>query len=126
MQRPNSNHSVFIIPAFFRRPVFWAPILFVFVGFLIYSNSFQVSFRFDDSTFIADRMQVRDIGRVWRVGEALDYGMVGINEGIISTAEAPFGGMKQSGNGWREPGTEALDGYSDLKDVYISIDPEAL
>jgi aldehyde dehydrogenase (NAD+) len=38
----------------------------------------------------------------------------------------PFGGVKQSGNGWREPGTEALDVYSDLKDVYISIDPDAL
>jgi len=37
--------------------------------------------------------------RVWRVAEALEYGMVGINEGIISTEIAPFGGFKESGNG---------------------------
>ena len=41
----------------------------------------------------------RDIGRVWRVAEGLEYGVVGVNEGIISTAEAPFGGVKQSGLG---------------------------
>ncbi len=40
----------------------------------------------------------RDIGRVWRVAEALEYGIVGINEGITSTEIAPFGGMKESGN----------------------------
>jgi succinate-semialdehyde dehydrogenase / glutarate-semialdehyde dehydrogenase len=39
----------------------------------------------------------RDIGRIWRVADALEYGMVGINEGIISTEIAPFGGMKESG-----------------------------
>jgi acyl-CoA reductase-like NAD-dependent aldehyde dehydrogenase len=39
----------------------------------------------------------RDIGRIWRVAEALEYGIVGINEGIISTEIAPFGGMKESG-----------------------------
>jgi aldehyde dehydrogenase (NAD+) len=38
----------------------------------------------------------------------------------------PFGGMRQSGNGWREPGTEALDIYSELKDIYLNIDPEML
>ena len=41
----------------------------------------------------------RDIGRVWRVAEALEYGIVGINAGIISTEVAPFGGMKESGIG---------------------------
>ncbi len=41
----------------------------------------------------------RDIGRIWRVAEALEYGIVGINEGIISTEVAPFGGMKESGVG---------------------------
>jgi acyl-CoA reductase-like NAD-dependent aldehyde dehydrogenase len=39
----------------------------------------------------------RDIGRIWRVAEALEHGIVGINEGIISTEIAPFGGMKESG-----------------------------
>ena len=41
----------------------------------------------------------RDIGRIWRVAEALEYGIVGINAGLISTAEAPFGGFKESGLG---------------------------
>jgi delta 1-pyrroline-5-carboxylate dehydrogenase len=41
----------------------------------------------------------RDIGRVWRVAEALDYGMVGVNSGLITTEVAPFGGVKQSGLG---------------------------
>src|SRR5207247_6550117 len=41
----------------------------------------------------------RDVGRIWRVSEALDYGIVGINTGFISTEVAPFGGMKESGIG---------------------------
>jgi succinate-semialdehyde dehydrogenase / glutarate-semialdehyde dehydrogenase len=56
----------------------------------------------------------RDIGRVWRVGEALEYGMVGINEGIMSTAEAPFGGIKQSGIG-REGSVHGVDEYVEMK-----------
>jgi succinate-semialdehyde dehydrogenase / glutarate-semialdehyde dehydrogenase len=56
----------------------------------------------------------RDIGRVWRVGEALEYGMVGINEGIISTAEAPFGGVKQSGLG-REGSSHGMEEYLEVK-----------
>ncbi len=56
----------------------------------------------------------RDIGRVWRVGEALEYGMVGINEGIISTAEAPFGGVKESGLG-REGSHHGMEEYVEVK-----------
>ena len=56
----------------------------------------------------------RDIGRVWRVGEALEYGMVGINEGIISTAEAPFGGVKESGLG-REGSHHGVEEYLEMK-----------
>lgn len=56
----------------------------------------------------------RDIGRVWRVGEGLEYGMVGVNEGIISNAAAPFGGIKQSGNG-REGSKYGLDDYMEIK-----------
>jgi succinate-semialdehyde dehydrogenase/glutarate-semialdehyde dehydrogenase len=56
----------------------------------------------------------RDIGRVWRVGEGLEYGMVGINEGIISTAEAPFGGVKESGLG-REGSQHGLEEYLEIK-----------
>lgn len=56
----------------------------------------------------------RDIGRIWRVGEALEYGMVGINEGIISTEVAPFGGIKQSGVG-REGSRYGIEEYLETK-----------
>ncbi|SNY56732.1 succinate semialdehyde dehydrogenase [Arsukibacterium tuosuense] len=56
----------------------------------------------------------RDIGRVFRLAQALQFGMVGINDGIISNAAAPFGGVKQSGYG-REGSHYGLDDYTDLK-----------
>ncbi|KKO47289.1 succinate-semialdehyde dehydrogenase [Arsukibacterium ikkense] len=56
----------------------------------------------------------RDIGRIWRVAEGLQFGMVGVNEGIISNAAAPFGGVKQSGYG-REGSKYGLDDYLDIK-----------
>ena len=56
----------------------------------------------------------RDIGRIWRVGEALEYGIVGINEGIVSNEMAPFGGVKESGQG-REGSKYGLDDYLELK-----------
>jgi succinate-semialdehyde dehydrogenase/glutarate-semialdehyde dehydrogenase len=56
----------------------------------------------------------RDIGRVWRVSEALEYGIVGINEGIISNEMAPFGGVKESGQG-REGSKYGLDDYLEIK-----------
>jgi succinate-semialdehyde dehydrogenase / glutarate-semialdehyde dehydrogenase len=56
----------------------------------------------------------RDVGRCWRVAEALEYGMVGINEGIISTEVAPFGGIKESGVG-REGSRYGLDHFMELK-----------
>ena len=56
----------------------------------------------------------RDIGRVWRVAEALEYGIVGINTGIISTEVAPFGGMKESGVG-REGSKYGIDEYLEIK-----------
>ena len=56
----------------------------------------------------------RDIGRVWRVAEALEYGIVGINEGIISTEIAPFGGVKESGIG-REGSKYGIEDYLEIK-----------
>ncbi len=56
----------------------------------------------------------RDLGRAWRLAEQLDYGMVGINAGVISTAEAAFGGVKQSGLG-REGGRSGIDEYLETK-----------
>ena len=63
---------------------------------------------------LAAYFYARDVGRVWRVGEALEYGMVGINSGIISTAVAPFGGVKQSGIG-REGGAAGIEEYLSTK-----------
>ncbi|MFN3701810.1 MAG: NAD-dependent succinate-semialdehyde dehydrogenase [Alphaproteobacteria bacterium] len=60
----------------------------------------------------------RDIGRVWRVAEALEYGMVGVNSGIISNEVAPFGGVKQSGFG-REGSKYGIDDYVDIKYVLM-------
>jgi succinate-semialdehyde dehydrogenase/glutarate-semialdehyde dehydrogenase len=56
----------------------------------------------------------RDIGRIWRVSEALEYGIVGINEGIISTEIAPFGGVKESGIG-REGSKYGIEEYLEVK-----------
>ena len=58
----------------------------------------------------------RDIGRCWRVAEALEYGLVGVNEGVISTEIAPFGGMKESGIG-REGSKYGLDEFVEVKYV---------
>ena len=61
----------------------------------------------------------RDIGRVWRVAEALEFGMIGINEGIISTEVAPFGGVKESGLG-REGAHQGIDEFLETKYVCLS------
>ncbi|MBT7150672.1 MAG: aldehyde dehydrogenase family protein, partial [Thiotrichales bacterium] len=55
-----------------------------------------------------------DINRIWRVSEALEYGMVGINEGVISNEVAPFGGVKESGLG-REGSHFGIDDFLELK-----------
>ena len=63
---------------------------------------------------LAAYLYCRDIGRVWRLSEALEYGIVGINTGIISTEVAPFGGMKESGIG-REGSKYGIDDYVEIK-----------
>jgi len=69
----------------------------------------------NDTEFgLAAYFYARDMGRVWRVAEALEYGMVGINTGMISTEVAPFGGIKQSGLG-REGSKYGADDYLELK-----------
>jgi succinate-semialdehyde dehydrogenase/glutarate-semialdehyde dehydrogenase len=60
----------------------------------------------------------RDIGRIFRVAESLEYGMVGVNTGLISTAEAPFGGVKQSGLG-REGSRHGIEDYLEIKYVCL-------
>jgi succinate-semialdehyde dehydrogenase / glutarate-semialdehyde dehydrogenase len=69
----------------------------------------------NDTIFgLASYFYARDLGRVWRVAEALEYGMVGINTGLISTEVAPFGGVKQSGLG-REGSHHGVDDYLEMK-----------
>ncbi|MCY1254136.1 Glutarate-semialdehyde dehydrogenase DavD [compost metagenome] len=63
---------------------------------------------------LAAYFYTRDIGRVWRIAEALEYGMVGINTGLISNEVAPFGGMKQSGLG-REGSKYGIEEYLEMK-----------
>jgi succinate-semialdehyde dehydrogenase/glutarate-semialdehyde dehydrogenase len=63
---------------------------------------------------LASYFYSRDIGRIFRVGEALEYGMVGINTGLISVAEVPFGGVKQSGLG-REGSHHGIEDYVEMK-----------
>jgi succinate-semialdehyde dehydrogenase/glutarate-semialdehyde dehydrogenase len=62
----------------------------------------------------------RDMARTWRVAEALEYGMVGVNAGVISTEVAPFGGVKQSGLG-REGGAEGIEAYLETKYLCMSV-----
>jgi succinate-semialdehyde dehydrogenase/glutarate-semialdehyde dehydrogenase len=69
----------------------------------------------NDTPFgLAGYFYARDVGRIWRVAEALDFGIVGINEGIVSNETAPFGGIKASGNG-REGSKYGLDDYLEIK-----------
>ena len=75
----------------------------------------------NDTEFgLASYFYGRDIGRVWRVAEALDYGIVGINEGIISTEVAPFGGVKESGLG-REGSHYGIDDYLEIKYLCMNV-----
>jgi len=69
----------------------------------------------NDTEFgLAAYFYARDLSRVWRVAEALDYGMVGVNTGLISTEVAPFGGVKQSGLG-REGGRQGIEDFLETK-----------
>jgi len=63
---------------------------------------------------LASYFYTKDINRIWRVSEALEYGMVGINEGVISNEVAPFGGVKESGLG-REGSHYGIDDFMELK-----------
>lgn len=75
----------------------------------------------NDTIFgLAAYFYARDIGRVTRVQEALEYGIIGVNTGIISTEVAPFGGVKQSGLG-REGSRHGIDDYLEMKYVCLSV-----
>jgi succinate-semialdehyde dehydrogenase/glutarate-semialdehyde dehydrogenase len=68
---------------------------------------------------LAAYFYARDVGRVFRVAEALEYGMVGINSGLISTELAPFGGVKESGHG-REGSQRGVDEFVDIKYLLVA------
>lgn len=73
----------------------------------------------NDTEFgLACYFYTRDLGRTFRVSEALEYGMVGVNEGIITTEVAPFGGVKESGVG-REGGYQGIEDYLNTKYVCV-------
>lgn len=67
---------------------------------------------------LASYFYSRDVGRIFRVSEALEYGMVGINVGVIATEHVPFGGVKQSGLG-REGSSHGMDEYLEMKYLCI-------
>ncbi len=68
----------------------------------------------DTEVGLASYFYSRDIGRIWRVSEALEYGIIGVNEGAVSNPAAPFGGVKESGQG-REGSKYGLDDYTEIK-----------
>ena len=81
----------------------------------------EVIKRANDTIFgLASYFYARDIGRITRVQEQLEYGMVGVNTGLISNEMAPFGGVKQSGLG-REGSRHGIDDYMELKYICLSI-----
>ena len=75
----------------------------------------------NDTIFgLASYFYARDLSRVWRVAEELEYGMVGVNTGLISTEVAPFGGVKQSGLG-REGSHHGIEDYLEMKYICMSV-----
>jgi succinate-semialdehyde dehydrogenase/glutarate-semialdehyde dehydrogenase len=86
-----------------------------------FSTEDEVIAMANDTIFgLASYFYARDIGRITRVSEALEYGIVGINTGIISTEVAPFGGVKQSGLG-REGSRHGIEDYLEMKYVCLSV-----
>lgn len=90
-------------------------------GIIRFTDEADALAQANDSEFgLASYFYSRDLGRVWRVAEALEAGIVGINTGLISTEVAPFGGIKQSGLG-REGSRHGLDDYMEIKYLCMGI-----
>jgi len=87
--------------------------------FRFHTEQEAVAMANDTEYGLAAYFYTRDLGRAWRVSEALEYGMVGLNSGIVSTAVAPFGGVKQSGLG-REGSRYGIEEYLEIK--YLCMD----
>ena len=85
-----------------------------------FSDEEEVILMANDTNFgLAGYFYSRDIGRIWRVAEALEFGMVAVNAGILSTEVAPFGGVKESGTG-REGAAEGIEEYLETKYMCIA------
>src|SRR4029077_9600054 len=74
----------------------------------------------DSRAGLAAYAYTKDLARSWRVGEGLEYGMVGMNTGMISTEVSPFGGVKESGIG-REGSKYGIDEYVEIKAVFVQL-----
>jgi succinate-semialdehyde dehydrogenase/glutarate-semialdehyde dehydrogenase len=92
-----------------------------FAPLFMFEDEDDVIAKANDTIFgLASYFYARDLSRVTRVAEALEYGMVGVNTGIISTEVAPFGGVKQSGLG-REGSRHGIEDYLEMKYICTSI-----
>lgn len=88
---------------------------------LRFSSEEEVIAQANDTEFgLACYLYARDVGRIWRVSEALDYGMVGVNVGVVATEVAPFGGVKSSGLG-REGARYGIEDYLEIKYVCLGL-----
>ena len=83
------------------------------------SESEVIELANDTEYGLASYVYSRDLGRVFRVSESFEHGMVGVNTGLISNEMAPFGGVKQSGMGW-EGSKFGIDDYTTLKYTCIA------
>lgn len=85
-----------------------------------FSDEAEVIRKANDTPFgLASYFFTTDMSRAWRVGEALEYGMVGVNTGMVSMECAPFGGVKQSGLG-REGGAEGIEEFLEVKALHMA------
>ena len=86
-----------------------------------FSSEEEVIAAANDTEFgLACYLYARDVGRIWRVSEALEYGMVGVNVGVVATEVAPFGGVKASGLG-REGSRYGIEDYLEIKYVCLGL-----
>jgi succinate-semialdehyde dehydrogenase/glutarate-semialdehyde dehydrogenase len=77
-----------------------------------------IDFANDTPYGLAAYFYARDIGRIWRVAERLEFGIIGINEGIVATEVAPFGGVKESGLG-REGSRHGIEEFLEMKYTFV-------
>ena len=101
----------------FRHEETFGPLIPVFP----FDTEEEVLAKANDSEFgLASYLFTRDLDRAMRIGRRIEAGMIGINTGLISTAVAPFGGVKQSGYG-REGSTHGIEEYVDIKQVTLAL-----